>query len=202
MPSGKGTYGKKVGRFIDIGAHDPLRFSVTHRLYLRGWSGVNVEANEGAMHRFRSLRPRDTNICAAVGDPTRGETREFTYFREGALSTMNTEWRDHFLDEGNAEVGRSTVRVVSLKDICQRYFADKSIDLLNVDCEGSDLEILESGDWEKFRPMTVCVENQRKRHELHFEPPVRFLLALGYQIWCVLPMSTICVDPEQSLTEE
>ena len=190
-------FGTRIGRFLDIGAHDPLRFSVTQRLYLKGWSGVNVEANEEALRRFELLRPRDTNICAAIGDPMQGETRQFSYFREGALSTMNPQWRDQFLQEGNTEERRRTVRVLSLKEICQQHFADEKIDLLNVDCEGSDLEILQSGNWDKFRPRSVCVESPRHTSELQLAPPVRFLVEAGYEIWCILPMSTICIDPNQ-----
>jgi hypothetical protein len=33
------------GCYIDVGAHDPSRFSVTRHLYQRGWSGINVDAN-------------------------------------------------------------------------------------------------------------------------------------------------------------
>jgi hypothetical protein len=32
------------GRYLDIGAHHPSRFSVTRHLYQRGWDGINVEA--------------------------------------------------------------------------------------------------------------------------------------------------------------
>lgn len=195
-------FGQRIGRYLDIGAHDPLRFSVTHRLYLRGWSGVNVEANAEALHKFESLRPRDINICAAIGDPTQGETRQFSHFHEGALSTMNPEWRQQFLKEGNKEKRRSTVRVLSLKEILHDFFAEETIDLLNVDCEGSDLEILQSGDWERFRPQSVCVESPRGNRDLQFAPPVEFLLEIGYQVWCILPMSTICVDPGQFHIEE
>ena len=32
---------KKIGFYIDIGAHDPIRYSNTYALYQNGWNGVN-----------------------------------------------------------------------------------------------------------------------------------------------------------------
>ena len=37
--------GQEKGFFIDIGAHHPERFSVTKRLNLKGWTGINVDAD-------------------------------------------------------------------------------------------------------------------------------------------------------------
>ena len=59
--------GKKDGRYIDVGAHHPSRFSVTRHLYQLGWTGINVDANQELIEEFKKVRTRDKNICAAVG---------------------------------------------------------------------------------------------------------------------------------------
>jgi hypothetical protein len=59
--------GQKSGRYIDIGAHHPSRFSVTRHLYQLGWSGVNIDANEALIQSFNDARKRDINLCLAVG---------------------------------------------------------------------------------------------------------------------------------------
>ena len=84
------------GRYIDVGAHHPSRFSVTRHLYQRGWSGVNVDANPHLLNELSKKRIRDKNIWAAVGGKT---GYEFTIFTEPAISTVNKEWKDKFLTE-------------------------------------------------------------------------------------------------------
>ena len=55
------------GRYIDIGAYDPVVDSVTKHFYDRGWSGVNVEPVTRFHEKFVATRPRDWNINSAVG---------------------------------------------------------------------------------------------------------------------------------------
>src|ERR1700733_13651528 len=50
------------GFYVDVGAHDPFRFSNTYFFYRRGWSGINIDAMPGSMRRFISHRPRDLNL--------------------------------------------------------------------------------------------------------------------------------------------
>ena len=54
--------------YVDIGAFDPIQFSNTLLLHKRGWCGVNVDADPTAIERFKSARPLDVNIHAAVSD--------------------------------------------------------------------------------------------------------------------------------------
>jgi len=90
--------GQQTGKYIDIGAHHPSRFSVTRHLYQLGWTGVNVDANQELIDVFRRVRTKDKNICVAVGSES--EYR-FTIFEETAISTLNPEWRDKFIGENN-----------------------------------------------------------------------------------------------------
>ena len=62
------SLGETIGRYLDIGAHHPSRFSVTRHLYQRGWSGVNVEANSALLPAFKKKRNRDINLWNAVGN--------------------------------------------------------------------------------------------------------------------------------------
>ena len=59
------------GFYVDVGAHHPIRFSNTFRLYRKGWRGLNIDANPGSMKRFHHTRPRDINIEAAVSIPAK-----------------------------------------------------------------------------------------------------------------------------------
>ena len=58
----------KPGFYIDVGANEPVRNSVTKHFYELGWHGINVEP---AAHPFALLaaeRERDVNLNVAVSD--------------------------------------------------------------------------------------------------------------------------------------
>ena len=43
--------------------------------------------------------------------------------------------------------------------------AGQAIDFLSVDCEGSDLGVLRSNDWDRFQPRVIAVEDWQKESE-------------------------------------
>ena len=69
-------HARERGRYIDVGAHDPVIDSVTKHFYDQGWSGVNVEPVERFHLKFVADRPRDINLNVACG-ATEGEV-DFT----------------------------------------------------------------------------------------------------------------------------
>src|SRR5437868_6288327 len=56
------------GFYVDVGAHHPTRFSNTYFFYKKGWRGINIDAMPGSMIAFDKMRPRDTNVEAAISD--------------------------------------------------------------------------------------------------------------------------------------
>jgi FkbM family methyltransferase len=186
------TAGRGAGTYLDIGAHHPSRFSVTRLLYERGWSGVNVDANPSLVNQFCKERPRDKFVSAFVG--IGDGAREFFVFDEPALSTGELGSRDKYVKEGNRIKERLQVPVISLNEIIARYFNGGVPDILNIDCEGSDREVLQSGDWERYRPPIVVVEAPGGVDGATRSGPVSLLASRGYKVLWVLPMSTVLVD--------
>lgn len=184
--------GKRDGLFIDVGAHHPYRFSVTQHLSRIGWRGVNVDANSELIEIFDKERTRDINICAAVGTE---RSYTFTIFKEPALSSVNSDWKNKFQADG-WEVERTvTVPGISLREIYDQNFPVDCIDLLSIDAEGSDFDVLKSMNFESL-------EKERFPRLLFLEasPPVALALktdsveyarGLGYEPLYVLPMSTL-----------
>ncbi|TFW30732.1 FkbM family methyltransferase, partial [Duganella callida] len=50
------------GRYLDVGAGDPLAGSVTQLFYERGWRGINLEPAHGHLRQLRIARPADRNL--------------------------------------------------------------------------------------------------------------------------------------------
>jgi hypothetical protein len=52
------------------------------------------------------------------------------------------------------------VPVLPLREVLERHVPEgQVIDFMNVDVEGHDLQVLESNDWNRFRPRFIVVED-------------------------------------------
>ena len=183
---------KSVGTYLDIGAHHPSRFSVTRHLYQRGWHGVNVEANSHLIEAFMRDRPRDINVCVAVGEK---DEYEFTIFDEPAISTINSDWKEKFLLEENKVQRVEKVVGRKLRDIYDEHFPSTPVDLLTIDAEGSDFEVLASMDFESLKdsryPRYLMLETAPPVVDSLSTPSVSLARSNGYIPWIILPMATI-----------
>jgi FkbM family methyltransferase len=183
---------KEIGTYLDIGAHHPTRFSVTRHLYQRGWNGVNVDANRDLIEAFNEVRPRDINLCYAVG---RELSYELTVFEESAISTINSSWKDKFVSESNIIKRTEQVPGRSLRDIYDQYFSEAPVSVLSVDAEGADLEVLQSMNFETLSlerfPEYLMLESSPPLKEALETPAVALAMSRGYQPQLILPMVTI-----------
>lgn len=147
------------GIFVDIGAYHPFRFSNTFAMYLHGWRGINVDANEDAIAEFQRFRPDDINICALVSD----KVEDLSYFRfnEGAWNCANPEAAANLIqrNDPNCQLRDShTMRTRLLNDILAEHAHGRRIDLLTIDVEGLDDRLLTSVDLHHYRPRVLAVE--------------------------------------------
>jgi len=54
------------GFYLDLGAYHPFTHSNTAYFWIKGWSGINVDANPYTIDLFNKTRPNDQNIWAAI----------------------------------------------------------------------------------------------------------------------------------------
>ena len=185
------SLGLTVGRYLDIGAHHPSRFSVTRHLYQKGWRGINIDANPEAIAKFIQDRPEDISLNLCVGTQSR---YTFHIFDEPAISTSNVEWKAKFINENQTIKTSLEIEGVALFKIISENF-ESHPDLLIVDAEGSDYDVLESCRWSELPkdlwPFWIVCETTPPAIAAQASPQVKLLLSLGYQIQCILPMSTI-----------
>jgi FkbM family methyltransferase len=169
------------GFYVDVGAHHPRRFSNTYFYYRLGWSGINVDAMPGSMRLFEKMRPRDLNLECAVGNGN-GEAKYFI-FNDLALNTFDESLSLERNKKPYQIVRELKIQVRSLASILTQHVPlGQYIDFLNVDVEGMDLEVLQSNDWERFRPKYILVECLRlDLTELTRDGVFSFLSHHGYR---------------------
>ena len=142
------------GFYVDVGAAHPLFENDTRALYDRGWHGINIEPTAAFFRELASERARDLNLNIAVSDEP-GELLFHEIVGTG-LSTGDGAYADQAAAKG-FEVVRYTVPARTLRSILDEAHVSE-IDLMKVDVEGFELRVLQSNDWEKFRPRIILSE--------------------------------------------
>lgn len=183
---------KERGFYIDIGAHHPNRFSVTRRLYDRGWVGINVDANPELENAFTKWRPRDKFLNFAVGTK---EQYRFTRFEESAFSTVNSEWREELIQGGNSVLDEVIVKGITMRELFDMTPDNAELDVVNIDIEQGDIDALDSlGDTrnlpQKMPTWLLCESPSGVQNALN-SSIAKKIIALGYKPWAILPLSTL-----------
>lgn len=149
----------KNGFYVDVGANDPEKDSVTKLFYDRGWSGVNIEPIKFYYEKLQQQRPRDINLNVGIANNEKALSfRE--YYRANGLSTFSEKMVNDYdvnPDNNTNKYKDYSVRVYPLKKIFKDYKINK-INFLKVDVEGFEYEVLISNDWARYRPQVICVE--------------------------------------------
>lgn len=141
------------GFWVDIGAHDPVRYSNTKIFSDMGWCGINVDAMPEAIEKLKSCRKRDINLNLGVG-PADGEL-PYYMFPDHAINTFDKA----IADRQPGLKGVRNIKMLTLEHVLDKYLpAGQHIDFLTIDAEGFDFKILQSNNWEKYRPDYVLVE--------------------------------------------
>jgi FkbM family methyltransferase len=144
------------GLYVDIGAAHPDFLSVTRHFYDQGWSGINVEPTFRFYPLLCEARPRDVNLQCAIGNSS-GLATFYEIPKVAENSTLEPAVADR-LAATELTATPHEVEVVRLADICDTHVKDRTIDFMKIDVEGGELGVLQSGDWERFRPRLLIVE--------------------------------------------
>ena len=142
------------GFYIDVGANDPTRESVTRFFYDRGWHGINIEPLPDRCALLAEMRPRDINLCIGLGNE-RGKLDMFPY---DGLTT--------FLEDIAKSVKiptdkKHTKIVCTLSEVFNKYCTEnQDVHFCKIDVEGFERQVLEGvKDWRKFRPWIFAIES-------------------------------------------
>ena len=146
-----------IGKYIDIGAHHPFRFSNTALLNLKGWVGTNVDANPQSFNDFKNARPHDNNICAALG--SQNSVSPYYEFKESALNTFSEDMVKKLSSQGILPYKITHTQVIESKPFLERIFTPDTF-FLSIDAEGMDIDILKDLDFKNFYPCWIVMELQ------------------------------------------
>jgi len=185
--------------YVDVGAYHPLMYSNTVRLHWQGWKGINIDAQADHIANFNRERPYDINLQYAVTE--RSGFADFFCYDSGTTGRVADP------DGGDStsilgEELRETISVPTepLATLLRRHAPhDQLFGFLSIDCEGSDLEVLRSNDWDQFTPWVIAIEDHTKEGNTEIDD---FLKARGYHLWAMAHVTKIFVREIKGRNEE
>ncbi|HEX4724640.1 MAG TPA: FkbM family methyltransferase [Pseudonocardiaceae bacterium] len=168
-----------AGRYVDVGAAEPVVDSVTWHFYQRGWRGINVEPIPAFARQLDEQRPGDVNLAVVLGATPGTATLHVVANRPG-WSTTDGELGAAYRGQDDLQIQDVHIERRTLADVLDEYPGE--IDFLKIDVEGAERAVIEGADWSRHRPRVVVVEATRPgspepAHE-DWEP---LLLAAGYR---------------------
>ena len=142
---------KKIGFFIDVGCHHPFLNNNTYQLYKRCWTGINVDLDFNSIEMFNFFRPKDTNIQSAISNSS--EEKELYFFHNrSAVNTLSKE------NGAKAKEVKKIYTTTLNEIIANSKFNNSEIDFISIDVEGSEIDVLEGLDFNKYKPKLVALE--------------------------------------------
>ena len=146
---------------VDVGANDGIKASNSYGLILRDWEAILIEPYPPCFEKLRQLHEsnRKVRLVNSACGLTHGELDLYLgKDGEGAgyatLCTDDTEWFRVTRTGVSVRVPVSPLTTILEQNSCPPSFA-----LLSVDTEGFDLQVLESLDFERFRPFVIITED-------------------------------------------
>jgi FkbM family methyltransferase len=186
----------KKGVFVDIGAGHPISYSNTYFFEKNDWEGICIDAD---INQVNLLKTERSNVEWAAISLEEGEIEFFPAFLP-ELST--TKQNDKY--EGLIKIPfKDSVKVPSfqLETILEKHQIG-IIDILDIDVEGTELEVWGTFDYEKHRPQVLIIEYYTLGLGDKSEQIKEFFSKLPYQLVHVTCSNFIFVNRETEVMSD
>jgi FkbM family methyltransferase len=189
-------YRKPRITYLDLGTNHPSSGNNTYKFYLRGLTGVCVEADAMLIDQIKKVRPNDNVIHAGVSIGG-ALMADFYIFDKPAYNTFDKVEADTRVAKGVLKLIRvDKVPLITINELIQKNF-DSYPDLISIDIEGLDLDVLKTLDFEKYPVPVICVETCTYSTN-HIRPKdksiLEFMGTKNYEVYADTYINTIFVN--------
>nr|WP_300182956.1 FkbM family methyltransferase [uncultured Agathobaculum sp.] len=187
--------------YLDLGANHAKFLSNTYYFYQKGVRGVLVEANPALIGELKFYRSGDVILNRCIAD-TSGETVDFYVLNGDGLSTPDKQGAEAAIAENPILKIEQVVPVktITVEEILDTYF-DKTPTIVNLDIEGEEMNILNSIDFTKHRPLIMIIETIPYRKHLVVglknQEIIDFMASKNYIEYAFTGINSIFLDKEQ-----
>lgn len=170
---------KKNGYYVEVGAADGIIGSNTYALEkILGWKGVLCEPAKIFHTDLRNNRPK-SQICHELVWSANGDEVNFVETTIPTLSGVEIFQNSDKNTDYRISKKKYLLRSITLNQILKDYNAPKYIDYISIDCEGSELKILEGFNFERYSVEVFSIEHNFRED---FYPIIELMERKGYEI--------------------
>lgn len=163
---------KNYGTYVDIGAYHPFKGSLTQKLYSKGWKGINIDLSKTSIDLFDIARPNDLNINCAIGI----KNEETSFFQNSLINQQNS------LKRQNPNQKEIKIKCFRLDDLLISKKI-KNVDYINIDTEGTELDVIKGIDLEKTKPLLLTIEDNNFDNKADSKiEKIYYMKNLGYEL--------------------
>ena len=145
----------KNGFYVDVGGYHPVHRNNTYLLYKKNWRGINIDLSKFSIDLFNFARPEDINLNVAVSKTN----KKIKYYTQKKISQLTTIYKDIANKRMQGPIIEKEILSDTLTALLEKtLYKNRRIDFLNIDAEGADFEVLESLNFDIYRPKLICVE--------------------------------------------
>ena len=149
---------KENGFFVEFGACDGVHLSHTYLLEKKlNWKGILSEPAKIWHEELK--RNRNCKINIDCISPFSGEKVGFSETIRPELSTINTHLKNDLHSSRRIVNLNYEVNTLSLNDLLSLNDAPTEIDLISIDTEGTELEIIEQFDFDRYQTKIIIIEH-------------------------------------------
>jgi FkbM family methyltransferase len=166
---------KKNGFFIEIGAGNGKHLSNTYLLEREfNWDGILIEPNKSS---FKACA--DSRHCKVINKLILNSGMSKVLFHEKRIGEFSFS-EGYGNNNSNDVIDSYEIEAIKFEEIFRDFSSIPGIDFLSIDTEGSEVEILSSIDFSKYKPGIICIEhNYVKSNRLYIK---KFLKSNGYKM--------------------
>jgi FkbM family methyltransferase len=168
------------GIFVDVGASDGIHGNNTYFFEKIGWQGLCIDADP-SHHAYLQSNRRWVETCAVSS--VRGEVEFYQHNIDSTWSGIYCRGKDY-----------TPIKVQShrLEDLLVLHNIDK-IDLLDIDVEGSEIDVWNSFNPEVYQPEVVIIEYSDTRQCCNKTKIISAITEYPYNLVYATPANLIFV---------
>ena len=186
--------------YLDLGAHHPYYLSNTAFFYLKNSFGVSVEPDPDLFKLIKNERPNEISLNVGVGIEG-SEVADFYIMNIPTLNTFSKSEAERYA----SYPGKSIKEVIKLplltvNQIIQSNFKGKAPNFVSLDVEGMDFEIVNSFEFDKYRPEVFCIETltyTEDNTERKLNNIIEYMLNKDYFLYADTYINSIFVDKKK-----
>jgi FkbM family methyltransferase len=181
---------KNTGCYIDIGCYDPVLHSNTFLFYLKGWRGINIDANPDKIALFNNKRREDVNINLAISE-NGGFVDYYEVEGDDSMNTINPDFVKNIINPLKRKIRKKTqIESKTLEELLDNHIdASQKVDFISIDVEGAEMGILKSNNWGKYNFSVILVETQINMQNIDNNDIIHYLKSKGYVLYSLVPLN-------------